>query len=174
MRILKLKNHLSSKEIYKELGSQKNHHQWLYWQIIYSVSMNHGNSAEMIARILGIQKSKVYRTVENYNTYGPDWIKQRKWGGRREESCHLTLGEEKELLEKIRNKAVKGYVLTASDIRQEVENKVGHKVSDDYIWDLFKRHDWKKKSPRPKHPKSDAQKQDEFKKNSKKIWQPLS
>lgn len=174
MRLLKTESHLTNAEILQKFKAQTDYHSMLNWQIIYSVQKNPGKLAGDIAQLLGISKYKVYRVVENYNKYGPEFNLKNKWGGRRETSCHLTLNEEKELLEKIRNKAVKGYVLTASDIRQEVETKVGHKVSDDYIWDLFRRHNWKKKSPRPKHPKSDPQKQDEFKKNLKKTWQPLS
>lgn len=172
MRILKLKKHLSSKEIQKKLKAQENYHKWLYWQIIYSVSLNQGKPAEIIAQILGTQKSKVYRAIENYNTYGPEWIEQRKWGGRRETSCYLTLDDENKLLRSISTKASKGLVLTASDIRSEIEGRIGHKVSDDYIWDLFNRHNWKKKAPRPKHPKTDVEKQEEFKKNSRKTWKP--
>jgi transposase len=172
MRTLKLKNHLSSKEIQKELKAQRDHHKWLYWQIIYSVSINQGKSSEIIAKILGVEKSKVYRTIENYNSNGPKWIEQRKWGGRRESSCYLTLDEEEAMLKTISSKASKGMVLTASDIQSEIESRIGHKVSDDYIWDLFNRHNWKKKAPRPKHPKSDKEKQEEFKKNSRKTWKP--
>ncbi len=172
MRILKLKNYLSSEEIKKELKAQKNHHKWLNWQIIYSLSMNKGKSAESVANILGVERSKIYRTVENYNNHGPEWIQKRKWGGRRENSSFLTLDQEKELLRSISAKASKGLVLTALDIQAEIEGRIGHKVSDDYIWDLFNRHNWKKKAPRPYHPKSDKNKQEEFKKNSLKTWQP--
>lgn len=45
-------------------------------------------------------------------------------------------------------------------------------MSDDYIWDLFKRHNWKKKMPRPEHPKKNKMAQEEFKENSLKYWQP--
>ena len=68
--------------------------------------------------------------------------------------------------------ALEGKVLVAKHIRKIVETKVGKAVSDDYIWDLFKRHDWKKKMPRPEHPKKNKAAQEEFKKNSLKYWQP--
>jgi len=53
-----------------------------------------------------------------------------------------------------------------------VETKVGNKVSDDYLWDLFNRHGWKKKMPRPRHPKSDKATQTKFKKNFPSYWNP--
>ncbi len=154
MRILKLENHLSTKEIKQELKAQKEYHKWMYWQIIYSVSLNPGKSAGTIAEILGITNSKIYRTIENYNKNGPDWIKTRKWGGRRKNSSYLSFEEEKELLQTISSKASKGLVLTYLDVKSDVEERIGHNVSDDYIWDLFTRHNWKKKTPRPYHPKT--------------------
>ncbi|MBX3242503.1 MAG: winged helix-turn-helix domain-containing protein [Chitinophagaceae bacterium] len=45
-----------------------------------------------------------------------------------------------------------------------VEHKVGRKVSDDYLWDLLKCNGWKKKMPRPRHPKRTLAEQQEFKK----------
>jgi hypothetical protein len=49
-------------------------------------------------------------------------------------------------------------------IKTKAEKYSGRTVSDDYIWDLFKRHNWKKKSPHSSHPKADREKQDEYKK----------
>ncbi|MDR2836827.1 MAG: winged helix-turn-helix domain-containing protein [Bacteroidales bacterium] len=37
-----------------------------------------------------------------------------------------------------------------------VEEKLGKKVSDDYIWDMFKRHVWAKKVSRQHHPEGDS------------------
>ena len=65
-----------------------------------------------------------------------------------------------------------GSILTFRHIKETVEKKVGKKVSDDYIWDLFSRHGWSKKVPRQHHPKADKAAQEEYKKNSKKIWMP--
>jgi transposase len=76
-------------------------------------------------------------------------------------------------LEAIESKASKGLIKTANDMRAIVEQKVGKAVSDDYLWDLFNRHGWKKKMPRPHHPKRSLSDQQEFKKNSPTRWQPL-
>ena len=43
------------------------------------------------------------------------------------------------------------------------------KVSDDYIWDMFKRHKWSKKVPRQSHPQADKAAQEEFKKTPGKF-----
>ena len=62
--------------------------------------------------------------------------------------------------------------ITPNDIRALVGAKVGKGkgVSDDYLWDLLKRNGWKKKMPRPHHPKRNQAEQQEFKKNSPGVW----
>ena len=57
----------------------------------------------------------------------------------------------------IKTKAKEGSIIVAKHIRKIVEAKVGKAVSDDYLWDLFNRHNWKKKMPRPEHPKCNKQ-----------------
>jgi len=76
------------------------------------------------------------------------------------------------MLEGFAKKASVGQILTFKDIKKEVETKLNKEVSDDYIWDLFKRCGWSKKEPRPKHPQQNLVAQEDFKKNSKRIWQP--
>jgi transposase len=172
MKILQTEPHLTDKELKEKMDAQKDIRTFKDWQIIYCVQINYGKKAEEIASMLGITATKVYKKVQTYNKYGVDWLKDKKWGGRREERCHLSIEEEKKLLKQLEEKALNGFILTYKQIKKEVEGKVGKEVSDDYIWDLFKRHNWKKKVPRQSHPKSDQEKQGGYKKNSKKTWQP--
>jgi len=172
MRILKIKSHLTDKEIFAILSSQKEVRAYRDWQIIYSVQTNQGIKAEELSQILGITKSKIYYTVQYYNKHGVNWRTYGNWGGRREERSVLSMEEEKKLLKEFEEDALIGKILIYKHIKSRVEVKVGREVSDDYIWDLFKRHKWKKKVPRQGHPKSDKVAQDEFKKNLKSYWSP--
>lgn len=172
MRILKTKSHLSDNELFSLLNSQKEIRAYKDWLIIYSVQTNVGKKAEEIAQILGTLKSKVYYVIQCYNKHGINWRTYDNWGGRREERCNLSLKEEKSLLNELEADALSGKILIYKHIKSKVEAKVGGKVSDDYIWDLFQRHNWKKKVPRQSHPKSDKETQEDFKKNSKKYWLP--
>lgn len=173
MKILHLKPHLTTAEISNKLMSCANSQHRSYWQILLSVSFNPRKKAEEYAQFLGVSTSKIYRIVEQYNKNGGTFLDNLKWGGRRKETSYLTLEEEKDLMESIRQKAVKGEILTARDVMVEIEKRLKKKVSDDYVWDLFKRHQWKKKMPRPQHPKHNQAAQDEFKKNSGKYWRPV-
>lgn len=169
---MELQNHLTTTEIFQRYKSQSNFSQFVNWQIIYSVQTNPKKSCKEISAFLGIPTWKVFRTVERYNKEGKTWQGEKKRGGRRESISYLTIEEEKKLLDKLSEKAAKGLVLTYYDIKNEIENKLNKSVSNDYIWDLFKRHGWKKKSPRPRHPLQNKEAGEEFKKNFKRIWLP--
>ncbi|MDR3287558.1 MAG: hypothetical protein LBT27_08960, partial [Prevotellaceae bacterium] len=65
-------------------------------------------------------------------------LKQR--GGRREERSLMTLEEERQLLSEAEQDALNGKILICKHIKTRIEEKLGRKVSDDYVWDLFRRH----------------------------------
>lgn len=172
MQVLQTVPYLTNDELRAKLKEQKDVFKFQNWQIILSVQLNKGKSAKEFAQMLGVNVHKIYRIIESYNKNGVDWDKDKKWGGRREARAYLSIDEEKQLLNDIREKALKGEIITVFDIKLLVEKKIGHEVSDDYLWDLLKRHNWKKRIPRPKHPKTDTEAQEEFKKNLEKTWLP--
>jgi transposase len=172
MRILKLHPHLTTSELSVKLSTCINIHHRSYWQILLSVSFNPNKKAEEYAAFLGVKKSKIYKVVGLYNKEGADFTSNLNWGGRRSSTSHMSFEEEEKMMEDLAVQAINGKILVAKHIRKVVETKLGKPVSDDYIWDLFKRHNWKKKMPRPEHPKKNKTAQEEFKKNSHKYWQP--
>lgn len=172
MRILQLEPHLTTSELSSKLSSSVKSHHRSYWQILLSVSFNPNKKAEEYALFLGVTKSKVYKVVEQYNKLGADFTDNINWGGRRLATSLMSFEDEDKMMAELKQKACEGKILVAKHIKRVVEKKVGKKVSDDYIWDLFKRHNWKKKMPRSEHPKKNKIAQEDFKKNSPKYWQP--
>jgi transposase len=98
----------------------------------------------------------LYRIVALYNQKGAQFPEALHWGGRRQQRCLLSFEEEEQLLESQIETALEGKVLVAKQLRAVVEGKVGHRVSDDYLFDLLHRHGWSKKAPRPEHPKAEG------------------
>jgi transposase len=174
MRILQLQPHLTTSELTARLSTCSNLHHRGYWQILLSVSFNPNKKAEEYASFLGFTKSKIYKVVELYNKNGADFTSTLNWGGRRNTTSHMSFEEEQNLMNDLAVFAVNGNILVAKHIRELIEKKLGKPVSEDYIWDLFKRHNWKKKMPRPEHPKKNKEAQEEFKKNSLKYRQPTN
>jgi transposase len=174
MRVLKVIDEHSNEELKHHIRKYKGYNDVIDWKIIQSVKMNPGIDAKTIAQVLCISLQKVYAVIEEYNKNGKHFKQDTHWGGRRKENSYLSFEEEEAFLEQLMQKAAKGLILTAKDIKEEIENITKHSVSEDYIWKIFKKHNWTKKAPRPEHPKTDYEKQDEFKKNSLRTWQPPS
>jgi transposase len=172
MRVLKIEPHMSETDLKKALFSKQSINDFKDWQIIFSIHSNPGKKASEIATILCITENKVYKTVQKYNRLGTFWKSGAKRGGRRQARCYLTTEEEIQLMKSLEEDALSGNILIFRHIKERIEGFVGKEVSDDYIWDLFSRHDWSKKVPRKQHPKADKVAQEEYKKNSTKIWLP--
>ena len=164
--------YLTDDELKKELNSQKKVDSFRDYQIIYCVQTNIGKKAEEIAKMLGVTKNKIFKTVEKYNKKGLEWKSNKSRGGRREARCVISIQEEALFLSGIEQEALKGQIITYKQIKDKLELAIQTTVSDDYIWDLLKRHDWRKKVPRQSHPKADAKKQEEYKKNFRNYWLP--
>jgi transposase len=139
------------------------------WQIIHLVH-SYSVDADYLADITGYSKANIYNIIQQFNT-GQGDVNTKNKGGRRREL--MTLDEEKNLMKGLEAKAINGQILSYKDIKKIIENKLSKEVSNDFLWDLFKRNGWTKHSPRPHHPKKNQEKQNEFKKNSKTIWMPL-
>lgn len=172
MRTLKVNKAHNSDELKSKIKSIKNYNDVIDLKIIQCVHNNPGIDASLIAKVMSVSIKKVYYVIQQYNKTGKQYKENVQWGGRRKETSYLSFDDEKKILDKFSQKASKGLIITAKDIKSEFEKVIGKSVSDDYVWKVFKRHNWSKKTPRPEHPKTDYETQEEFKKNSLKTWQP--
>lgn len=169
-----LQPHLKVEEIKQRMAAQKQLRLHKYWQVIHALAADPQKKSHEIAAMLGTSASNVQRVVKLYNERGADFDQHLQWGGRRQANSFMSLEQEAAMMKHLQAKALKGAVLTLHDIKEVVEKKLSGQVSDDYIWDLFKRHGWSKKAPRPRHPSQDPEAQQHFKKNSPSSWQPAS
>jgi transposase len=144
--------HLGTEQIRERLYQSNNGHHASYWQIILRASLNPGKATSEYCAFLGISDTKFHRIVSLYNQQGERFCEALKWVGRRAPRCQMRFEEEAALLQSQETTALQGEVLVAKQLREAVENKVGHRVSDNYLWDLLRRHGWTKKAPRPEHP----------------------
>ena len=171
MRLLQVSGHLSNATVQSQLSDSRNTLSHSRWQIIYLIQVGNMHSAELIAPIVNLSIHSIYKIVERYNLEGASALMYKQKGGRRR--FLLTTEEERSMFISLENLASKGLIKTANDIRKVIEEKVGKVVSDDYLWDLLHRNGWKKKMPRPHHPKRSLDEQADFKKNFPKSWSPL-
>ena len=170
MRSLQVVNHLSDSKVQSGLSASRGTPAHSRWQIIYLIQVGNIHAAELLAPLVDLSVHSIYKIVESYNHSGAAVLVYKQKGGRRRSL--LSLAEEASLFASLETLASKGLIKTANDIRKAVELKTGKAVSDDYIWDLLHRNGWKKKMPRPHHPKRSIEEQAAFKKNFPKSWSP--
>jgi transposase len=85
-------------------------------------------------------------------------------GGRRREN--MTIEEEKEFLLPFFEKAKSGGILVVNDIKNAMDRQLGRQVALASAYNLLHRHGWRKLVPDKRHPQSDVEIQEAWKKNS--------
>jgi transposase len=143
--------------------SASNQTQRRHWTIVYNALVE-PRLASSIALHCGVSVPTVRVVISSYNRLGPAALDTPGKGGRRNE--YLSLAEEQAFLAPFFDRAAKGQIATASEIQQALEAQIGHTVHQSTVYRLLDRHNWRKRVPRPTHPRADPQAQSEFKKTS--------
>jgi transposase len=128
--------------------------------------------AKQIGGIVGVSERTVNQWVYYYNKKGEAGIKSMLRGGRRENREIMSIEQEKAFLDTLISRAEKGLIIITKTIKEEVEKYIGKGISLDYVYDLLHRNNWRKVTPRPRHPKTKIEVQEEFKKNFQSYWRP--
>ena len=128
-------------------------------------------SLEQTARLLGVGRATVPRLQAGFRERR-DFSKQtrKSWGGRRR--ALMTVQREDQFLKPWIESAQAGRVLVLSPIRAALAQELGRPVKSSVVYRLMARHGWRKVAPDTRHPKSDPKVQEDWKKNSRKIWRP--
>ena len=131
-----------------------------------------GATLEQIAFILGVSRATVPRMQKTFRTQfgGATPAPPRNWGGRRRQL--MSSEEEKAFLQPWLDQAASGGMVVVSPIRAALAQHLKKPVAASVVYKLLARHGWRKVAPDTRHPKSDPKVQEDWKKNSRKIWQP--
>ena len=113
--------------------------------------------------MIGVSVQGVWLWVGQYNRKGDQGLVRRGRGGRR--WSFLSWEDEEGLLKSFEEAALAGKVMTVKHLHAQVRQRVGKKVSLDYVYRLLHRHRWRKLGPRARHVKNDPQAMEAFKKN---------
>ncbi len=125
-------------------------------------------STKDVARVLGISERTLFRYQADIRNQ--DAPPKASWGGRR--NAHLTFEEEESFLAAWVTQAEQGGVLTVPPIHRALIERLKADIPISTTYRLLARHGWRKVEPDTRHPKSNPQVQEEFKKNSFKQWRP--
>jgi transposase len=121
-----------------------------------------GMTQPAIAEAMGVSLSTVNRAHMTYDSGGVKALKTKPSGGRQREN--MTLAQEEALLARFAATAGAGELLNIHDLKAAYEKAIGHATSNSTVYNLLRRHGWRKLMPRPFHPKRNRAAQNAFKK----------
>ena len=84
----------------------------------------------------------------------------------------MSLEEERRCLAPWVEQAKQGRMLVVAPLRAALAQQLGRPVAASVVYRLLARQEWRKVAPDTRHPKSDPQIQEAWKKNSRKTWRP--
>jgi transposase len=109
-----------------------------------------GMTDEAIGQKLGYHRKRVSRLCAEFKKVGLKEYARHKYGGNNQS---LPDHEEREILDGFEKKAIDGQVVTVKAIKAAFDDRRGKKTGRGYIYEVLKRHNWRKVMPRAKHPK---------------------
>lgn len=119
-------------------------------------------SLETTSAMTGISKNWVCHLRTEFIHANGNIEHKKPHGGRRREN--LSLSEEAAFLAPFIEKAKAGGILVVSEIKDALQVRLGRTVALASAYNLLHRHDWRKLVPDKRHPKSDPEAQEAFKK----------
>ncbi len=122
---------------------------------------------EDVAEMLGWHVGTVRRIQSDFIRKGQQVFEISERGGRHHQN--LTIEEEDRFLSPFLESARSGGVIIMTEMKKAYEKLIGRKVPKSTIYRLLERHDWRQIVPRSKHPKSDPERQEAFKKTSLRL-----
>ena len=124
-----------------------------------------GLSLEMTARVTGLSVGWVSKLRNRYIQGKPvGGADEPARGGRHRQN--FSVEQEAKLLEPFLQQARDGGVLVVGQIKPQLEEALGRPMALSSAYALLHRHNWRKLAPDKRHPKSDPQAQEGWKKNS--------
>jgi transposase len=130
-----------------------------------------GSTLEQTASLLGVGRATVHRLQARFRerSKAASFVSRQRGGRRR---ALMSIEEERAFLAPWVEQAKDGGVLVISVLRAALAQRLGRPVAASVAYRLLARHGWRKVAPDTRHPKSDPQIQEDWKKNFPKRWVP--
>lgn len=126
---------------------------------------------EQTAVALGVSRATVARFQRRFRqAQAAPGAPRPRWGGRRR--ALLTPEQERAFLAPWATQAGEAGVVVVAPVRAALADHLGRPVRASVVYRLLARHGWRKVAPDTQHPKSDPGAQAEWKKTSRRRWQP--
>ena len=160
---------IDGEEVRQLMNNAKNKEEFRRYQSVY-LRISEQMATSLIAKVTGLSESHIHRIHNQCKANGLSSLCSGKKGGRHR--SYLTVEQEKEMLQEIEKKAIKGGVVEIAKVHKIFEEKVGGKVARYSAYRLLHRHGWRKVTPRSYHPKQKEDAVESFKKTGL-IWSKI-
>lgn len=142
---------------------KKSHNVWEQKRLLcLKLRAEKNMKASDISEIVGYKVVSVDKIISKYHKNGLTSILWKKKAGNHR---YLSTEKENEILKPFLEKAEKGQMLIVTEIKKAYEKEIGQEVPASTIYRMLERHNWRKIMPRSKHPKSNPEEQEAYKKN---------
>lgn len=148
-------------ELESRMRLSKNKNEFRRFQAIW-LRVSKGLSVDEIALATCYSASWVRQLHSLYKRGGCDSIATSEKGGRRNEN--MSVAEEDTFIKPFLELAKDGGILEVSRVHSAYEKRLGRDIKKSVVYRLLHRHDWRKITPRPTHPKTNKNAQETFKK----------
>lgn len=162
-RITKALPHIPEEELRARLKKTKD---WRIQQkllVVLNATVD-PRPAKEIGLHTGVAKQTVHNWISKYNRSGLKGIMGPGRGGRRK--ALMSKQEEALFLEPFFDRAAEGEIASVGEIAKAIEARVGHSIHETSASRFLARNKWRRVMPRPHHPESNLEAQEEFKKKS--------
>ncbi len=110
-----------------------------------------GYKVREICEKTGMHKNSISELCRRYKEQGLEVFISNKYGGNRRA---LSLEKEKEILGRFEEAGEAGKEVTVAEIKAAFDEERGKDTGRGYIYEVLKRHGWRKVMPRSRHPKA--------------------
>lgn len=164
-RITRACSHMSAEDLRARLKGTKDRRTAQKLLVILHATVD-PRPAEDIALHTGVSVHSVHNWIPVYNRCGLEGILGPGTGGRRNQ--HMSKEQESSFLQPFFKRAETGDIATTAEIKEALEEYVGHSLHHSVVYRFLQRNEWRKVMPRPCHVQSKEEVQEEFKKNSRR------
>jgi transposase len=123
-----------------------------------------GESVPMVSRATLYNEAYIYQLIKQFCNEGLSGFANDGRGGARRRN--LTNEQETQIMKKFEEKAVKGQVVSLTEVKKEYERVRGKETANSTFYDFLERVNWRRVMPRGAHPKKAS---DEVIEASKKL-----
>lgn len=142
--------------------SVKDFHEWRQLEAIW-LREKLGLSGPQVATALNYRLQTVHLVWHRWLRQGEAVLsKRRRPGGRKH--AYLTPEQERDFLQQFVDEAGKGAMVDVTRVKESLEQHLGRTVALSTIYRMLHRNGWRKIAPRPRHPKTDPERQEELRK----------